>query len=83
MKNHILVEHPIAWCKSKSANVAFDIEKLHWKKSKKRFAISYGAITKHFGNANPYQKDDPQQQKFMEDLLFVAKTYMSISIVES
>lgn len=67
----------------KSADVAFDLEELHWKKSKKRSTIGYGAITKHFGNANPYRKDYAQQSKFMEDLLFVAKTYMPIFIVES
>jgi hypothetical protein len=31
------------------------------KKSKKRLDIGYRAITKHFGNANPYKKDDAQQ----------------------
>jgi hypothetical protein len=34
----------------------------------------------HFGNGNPYKKDDAQQ-KFIEDLLlFVAKAYMLISV---
>ncbi len=37
-----------------------------------------------FGNGNPCKKDDAQQHKFMEDLLlFVAKAYMHIYIVES
>jgi hypothetical protein len=45
--------------------------------------ISYGAITNHFGVVNFYKKDDAPQQKFMEDLLlFVAKAYMYISMVE-
>jgi hypothetical protein len=26
------------------------------------FIIGYGAITYHFGNGNPYKKDDAQQQ---------------------
>jgi hypothetical protein len=35
-------------------------------------------------NGSPYEKDDAQQQKFMEDLLFIiTKAYMPISIVES
>jgi hypothetical protein len=52
--------------------------------TKKRSTISYGAIIKHFHSANPYKNDDAQQQKFMKDLLlFVAKTYMPIFIVES
>jgi hypothetical protein len=61
MKKHILIEHPTAWRRWKSANVAFDLEKLHPKKSKKRFVIGYGAITEHFGSANPYKKDDAQE----------------------
>ncbi len=33
---------------------------------------------------NPYEKDDAQQQKIMEDLLlFIVKVYMHVSIVES
>jgi hypothetical protein len=61
MKKHIMVEHPTAWCIWKNANVAFNLEEPHREKSKKRFIIDYGAITKHFGNANPYKKDDAQQ----------------------
>jgi hypothetical protein len=81
MKKHILGEHLVAWRKWKSANVAFDLKELHWEKSKQRFVIGYGAITDHFGNGNPYKKDDAQQQKIMEDLLlFVAKAYMPISV---
>jgi hypothetical protein len=30
-------------------------------KSKKRSIIGYGAIINHFGNGNPYKKDDAQQ----------------------
>ncbi len=48
------------------------------------FVVGHGAIIEHFGNVNPYKKDDLQQKKFMEDLLFfVSKCYMHISIVES
>ncbi len=61
----------------------FDLEELHQEKSKKRSTIGYVAIIEHFGSANSYKKDDAQQQKFMKDLLFVAKTYMPISVVES
>jgi hypothetical protein len=57
MKKQILDEHLAAWHKWKSVNVAFDLEELHFKKSKKIFVIDYGAITYHFGNGNPYKKD--------------------------
>jgi len=46
-----------AWHRWKSVNVAFDLEKLHREKSKKRYLILYGAITNHFGNGNSYKKD--------------------------
>jgi hypothetical protein len=46
--------------------------------------MGYEAIIDHFGNGNPYKKDDAQEEKFMEDvLLFVAKTYTHISIERS
>jgi hypothetical protein len=38
--------------------VAFNLKELHWEKSKNRFTIGYGAIINHFGNGNPYKKDD-------------------------
>jgi hypothetical protein len=41
--------------------VAFDLEELCPKKSKKRFIIGYGAILDHFGNGNLYKKDDAQK----------------------
>jgi hypothetical protein len=45
--------------------------------------VGYEAITYHF-QSTIHKKDDAQQLKFKEDsLLFVAKTYMPISIVES
>lgn len=44
----------------------------------------YGAIINHFGNINLYIEEDVEQNKLMEDLLlFVSKSYMFISIVES
>jgi hypothetical protein len=44
----------------------------------------YEGMIDHFGNGNPYKKDDAQEQKFMEDLLLsVAKTYTHISIERS
>jgi hypothetical protein len=57
IKGHILGEHPIVWCRWENVNVAFNLEKLHWEKSKKRFIIGYGAILNHFGNGNLYKKD--------------------------
>ncbi len=41
--------------------MAFDLEELHNEKSKKRFVIGYAAITNHFGNGNPYKKDNAQK----------------------
>ncbi len=61
MKKYILGEHLATWHRWKSANMAFDFKKLHWEKSKKRYVIGYGAITNHFGNGEPYKKDDWQQ----------------------
>ncbi len=84
IKEHILGEHPIVWCRWENVNVTFNLEELHWEKSKKISIICYGAIINHFGNGNPYKKDDAQQQKFMDNLfLFVAKAYMPISIVKN
>ncbi len=58
MKKYILGEHLVAWCKWKNVNVAFDLEELHHEKSKKKFAIGYGAIINHFGNEDSYKKDN-------------------------
>ncbi len=74
-------EHLVVWCMWKNVNVTFDSKELHWEKYKNRFVIGYETIIYHFGNGNPYKKDDAQQQKIMEDLLlFVAKAYMPISV---
>jgi hypothetical protein len=60
------------------------MEEQQWEKSKKMYVVGYGAITDHFQSITPYKKDDVQQLKFKEDLLlFVAKAYMPISIVEN
>jgi len=45
--------------------------------------IGYGAIINHFGNGNPYKKDNAPKQKIMEDMLFVAKAYKPIFIVKN
>ncbi len=83
MKEHILGEHPIIWCRWKNVNMVFNLKELHWEKSKKRSIIGYGAIIDHFGNGYPYKKDDAQKQKFMEDLLlFAPKAYMPISVAK-
>ena len=53
-------------------------------KSKKRKGAPPSSITAYFGNTKPYAKNDVQQQRFIEDLvLFIAKGYESLSIVES
>ena len=53
-------------------------------KTKKRKGAPPSDITAYFGNAKPYAKNDVQQQRFLEDLvLFIAKGYESLSIVES
>jgi hypothetical protein len=49
----------------------------------KRFVVCYGTIIDPFGLANLYKKDDAQQLRFKEDLLFVAKTYMPIFNMKS
>jgi hypothetical protein len=64
--------------------LTFVVEENHWEKGKSRFHVDYGAITKHFGNVNPYQKNVVQQKQFMEDLLFfVAKRYIPIFGMEN
>ena len=53
-------------------------------KTKKRKGAPPSSITAYFGNTKPYAKNDVQQQRFLEDLvLFIAKGYESLSIVES
>ncbi len=52
-------------------------------KSKHISIVGYGANTNHFGNTTLY-KEDLGQNEFMENLLlFVAKGYMPISVVEN
>jgi hypothetical protein len=60
MNKYILVEHLTTWCKWKNVNLSLDVEESHQEKSKKRFGISYRAITDHFGSDNPYKNDDAQ-----------------------
>ena len=53
-------------------------------KTKKRKGAPPSSITAYFENTKPYAKNDVQQQHFLEDLvLFIAKGYESLSIVES
>jgi hypothetical protein len=59
MKKHNLVEHLTIWCRWKNVNLSLDAKESHQKKSK----VSYKAITNHFGNDNPYKKDDAQSKK--------------------
>ncbi len=56
IKDHILGEHPIVWCRWENVNVTFNLEELHWEKSKKIPIISYGAIINHSGNGNPSRR---------------------------
>jgi hypothetical protein len=80
MKKHILFEHPVAWCRWTNANLTLATKDQRKKKSKKRYFVGYGAIINHFGST----KDDVKQKQFMENLLlFVAKMYMPIFIVEN
>jgi hypothetical protein len=81
MKKHILYEHPTAWGRWTSVNQTLVVNDRHQEKSKQRIVVGYGIIINHFGNTIPYKKDDAGQ--FMEDLLFVVTTYMSIFIVEN
>jgi len=84
MKKHILPKHPTTWQCWKSANLTFVVKDNYQEKGKQICVVGYGEITEHFGNVNLYKKDDLQQKKFTEDLLFfVVKCYMFISIVES
>jgi hypothetical protein len=42
MKKYILVEHPIAWRRWKSANVAFDLEEPHRESPRKDLLLAMG-----------------------------------------
>jgi hypothetical protein len=53
--------------------MAFDLEELHLKKSKKIFVIGFSAITYHFGNGNPLKKDDARQQKLWKTCCLLPK----------
>jgi hypothetical protein len=84
MRKNISFEHLLAWGRWTSVNLILATKDQDQAKSKKRTIVGYGAITDHFGNTTHYKKDDAGHKQFMEDLLlFVAKTYICISIVEN
>jgi hypothetical protein len=59
------------------------MEEQQQQKSKMKSMVGYKAITYYF-QSSIHKKDDAQQLRFNEDLLlFVAKAYMPISIVEN
>jgi hypothetical protein len=70
MKKHIVFKHPTVWRCWKNANLTFVAKDNYQKKGKQRCVVGYRAIMEHFGSVNPYKKDDLQQKKFMEDVLF-------------
>jgi hypothetical protein len=85
MKKHVTFEHGDAWARWKSVNLNLVVENDQCQeKSKPKFVVGYGAITNHFGSTIPYKKKDLGQKKFMEDLLlFIAKGYIPIFVVEN
>jgi hypothetical protein len=83
MKKHILSKHPAILHKWNSANLSLATKDQDWEKVRQKIIVGYGAIIDHFGSTTPYRKDDVGQKQFMEDLLFVAKTYMHVSIMEN
>jgi len=83
MRKIFFSKHPIAWGRWTIANLTFIMKDQHLEKSKQRIVVGYGAITDHFKSTILYKKDDAGQKQFMKDLLFVAKMYMPISIVEN
>jgi hypothetical protein len=85
MKKHVTFEHGDAWAKwgIVNLNLATKDDQCR-KKSKCRYVVGYGAITYHFGTTTFYKKEDSRKNKFMEDfLMFVAKGYMPIFVVEN
>ncbi len=42
IKDHILGEHPIVWCRWESANVAFNFKQLHWESPKRDLSLVMG-----------------------------------------
>jgi hypothetical protein len=85
MKRHVTFEHGDAWARWKNVNLNLDVEDDQCReKSKHRSVVGYGAITYHFCRIIPYKKEDLGQKNFMEGLLlFVAKGYMPIFVVEN
>jgi hypothetical protein len=85
MKKYVTFEHGDAWARWKSVNLNLVVKDDQCReKSKHRFVVGYGAITNHFGSTIPYKKEDLGQKKFMEDLLlFIAKSYTPIFVVEN
>jgi hypothetical protein len=84
MKKHNLVRGLSVWCRWENVNSVHVAKEQCQEKSNNRFGVGYGAITSHFGNVNLHKKFDAQYKKFVKDfLLFIAKAYMPVSIVES
>ena len=83
MKTHVKNEHAEELARYKRESKVDEGETAR-QKSKKRKGAPPSSITTYFGNTKPYAKNDVQQQRFIEDLvLFIAKGYESLSIVES
>ena len=83
MKTHVENEHAEEFARYVRESKADEGETAR-QKTKKRKGAPPSSITAYFGNTKPYAKNDVQQQRFIEDLvLFIAKGYESLSIVES
>ncbi len=85
MKKHVTFEHGDAWASWKGVNLNLATKNDQCRdKFKHRSIVGYGVITYHFSSTTPYTKEDLGQEKFMEDLLmFVAKGYMPIFVIEN
>lgn len=85
MKNHVDQNHSVIFERYKTEREAGELLATGSarKKSKTRPTIPPSEITSFFGAQRPYNKSDPAQVKFMEDLLlFICKSYQPLSIVE-
>ena len=82
MKNHVMNEHLTEFQRYKASLT--ELEESARQKTKKRKGVQPSAITEFFAGHKSYHKGDVQQKHFLEDLvLFIAKGYETLAVVES
>ena len=84
MKNHVMNEHLTEFQRYKATLTVLEESEAARQKTKKRKDVQPSAITEFFAGQKSYHKGDVQQKHFLEDLvLFIAKGYETLAVVES